>query len=75
MTTALIDRLETRPRSIEQGKLEGPLRQRFFLAASPLVSSAFGRQNEDPRRTQEKPLVPRVRVLWYLMAFSIVLNL
>ena len=28
--------------------------QRFFLAASPLVSSAFGRRNEAPRRTREK---------------------
>ena len=26
----------------------------FFLAASPLVSSAFGRQSEAPRRTREK---------------------
>ena len=26
----------------------------IFLAASPLVSSAFGRPNEAPRRTREK---------------------
>ena len=29
-------------------------RFRFFLAASPLVSSAYGRRNEAPRRTREK---------------------
>ena len=34
---------------------------RFFLAASPLVSSAFGRRNDAPQRTREKTSGTQVR--------------
>ena len=34
--------------------LKSDPRETFFLEASPLVSSAFGRRNEAPRRTREK---------------------
>ena len=62
-TAALIDRLETRSRSTVN---QGALRQRFFLAASPLVSSAFGRTLVGLWPTKRTSPSHARKNLWYL---------
>ena len=64
---------ETRSRSSTVN--QGAMRQRFFLAASSLVSSVFGRRRVGLRPTkhlvarEKKPLVPRVfisQILYFI---------